>query len=129
MADRIGKDPRWISIDAAADYCGLSLSDYVALSKTGVLPAPFQPGLTLIDCEALDRALDRIGCGLEIESLPLDTAPEREPPDHCDLSGTMPTFDEPPSAASDRWHMLALGLVGVPVLVSLLFALLLDLHP
>ena len=71
MANRNGKNPQWIHVEQAADICGLTLERYLQLARNGVLPEPFQPGLTLVDVEALERALDRLACGLDTEPLQL----------------------------------------------------------
>lgn len=81
--DRNGQKPHWIGIEEAARYCGLSLEYYIALARAGILPGPLQPGLTIVDQEALDRALDRIGGSLATEPLQFIVI-EQPPPEHPD---------------------------------------------
>ncbi len=122
MAEWNGRVPQWMTVEAAAAYCCISLSDYVALSRQGVLPAPFQPGLTLIDREALDLALDRLGCGLEIEPLPpmAVTAPrhaarnQQEPSDPVSTPKGRSLFDPEP------WNVWLLALISLLVIARFL---------
>lgn len=58
-ADRRIREPRCISINEAAAYCGLTPGGFRAWVARGTLP-PALPGTRRWDRHAIDAALDRI---------------------------------------------------------------------
>jgi hypothetical protein len=59
MAERVRLEPRGLSKESAARYCGLSASAFADWRRRGLLPGPI-PGTHRWDRLAIDDALDRL---------------------------------------------------------------------